>query len=128
MRRGPPTTPYRAIVSPSCSASASMSATFVPPGLHFKFPFGVDTATIVPVKRQLKQEFGFATPGARDPYQSAHPRDRRRETQMVTGELNAALVEWMVQYRIADPGKFLFEVRDPSETLHNVPSRSCEKY
>ena len=31
----------------------------VPPGLHFKIPLGVDTATIVPVKRQLKQEFGF---------------------------------------------------------------------
>ena len=31
----------------------------VPPGLHFKLPLGVDVATIVPVKRQLKQEFGF---------------------------------------------------------------------
>ena len=38
----------------------------VPPGLHFKLPLGIDTATIVPVKRQLKQEFGFATPGATD--------------------------------------------------------------
>jgi membrane protease subunit HflK len=27
----------------------------VPPGLHFKLPLGVDAATIVPVKRQLKQ-------------------------------------------------------------------------
>ena len=54
----------------------------VPPGLHFKLPLGVDEATIVPVKRQLKQEFGFATPGARDPYQS--PRDGKRETEMVT--------------------------------------------
>jgi len=32
----------------------------VPPGLHFKFPLGIDMATIVPVKRQLKQEFGFS--------------------------------------------------------------------
>ena len=39
----------------------------VPPGLHFKLPLGIDTATIVPVKRQLKQEFGFTTPGAADP-------------------------------------------------------------
>ncbi|MGB8526098.1 MAG: SPFH domain-containing protein, partial [Rhodoplanes sp.] len=38
----------------------------VPPGLHFKIPLGIDVATIVPVKRQLKQEFGFATPGATD--------------------------------------------------------------
>jgi membrane protease subunit HflK len=80
----------------------------------------MDTATIVPVKRQLKQEFGFTTPGASDPYQSPRPQDGKRETQMVTGDLNAALVEWVVQYRISDPVKFLFEVREPSETLRYV--------
>lgn len=90
----------------------------VPPGLHFKLPLGVDVATIVPVKRQLKQEFGFSTPGARDPWQS--PKDGKRETEMVTGDLNAALVEWVVQYRISDPAKFLFEVREPRETLRYV--------
>ena len=63
----------------------------VPPGLHFKLPLGIDVATIVPVKRQLKQEFGFATPGAADPYQTS--RDGKRETQMVTGDLNAVLVD-----------------------------------
>ncbi len=90
----------------------------VPPGLHFKLPLGIDVATIVPVKRQLKQEFGFATPGATDPYQTS--RDGKRETQMVTGDLNAALVEWVVQYRISDPFKFLFDVREPSKTLRDV--------
>ena len=90
----------------------------VPPGLHFKLPLGIDKATIVPVKRQLKQEFGFATQGARDSFQGT--RDGRRETQMVTGDLNAALVEWVVQYRISDPVKFLFEVRQPVGTLRYV--------
>lgn len=90
----------------------------VPPGLHFKFPLGIDVATIVPVKRQLKQEFGFTTPGANDPYQA--PSDGRRETEMVTGDLNAALVEWVVQYRVSDPAKFLFEVREPAATLRYV--------
>lgn len=92
----------------------------VPPGLHLKFPLGIDLATIVPVKRQLKQEFGFSTPGATDPYQSPRKYDHNRETQMVTGDLNAALVEWVVQYRISNPVKFLFEVREPSETLRYV--------
>jgi membrane protease subunit HflK len=94
----------------------------VPAGLHFKLPFGIDATTIVPVKRQLKQEFGFTTPGATDPYQGARDgrRDTRRETEMATGDLNAALVEWVVQYRISDPVKFLFEVREPSETLRYV--------
>lgn len=94
----------------------------VPAGLHFKLPLGIDTATIVPVKRQLKQEFGFTTPGARDPYQGARDgaQETKRETEMVTGDLNAALVEWVVQYRISDPVKYLFEVREPAETLRYV--------
>lgn len=92
----------------------------VPPGLHFKLPLGIDVATIVPVKRQLKQEFGFTTAGATDGFQSPSGRDTRRETEMVTGDLNAALVEWVIQYRISDPQKFLFEVREPSETLRYV--------
>lgn len=92
----------------------------VPPGLHFKLPLGIDVATIVPVKRQLKQEFGFSTPGANDLRQTSVRRDGKRETEMVTGDLNAALVEWVVQYRISDPRKFLFEVREPSETLRYV--------
>ncbi len=94
----------------------------VEPGLHFKLPMGIDAATIVPVKRQLKQEFGFTTPGASDPYQSPRggERETKLETEMVTGDLNAALVEWVVQYRISDPVKFLFEVREPSETLRYV--------
>ena len=100
----------------------------VPPGLHFKLPLGIDVATIVPVKRQLKQEFGFATAGATDPYQI--PRDATQETQMVTGDLNAALVEWVVQYRISDPVKFLFDVREPRGTLRDVSEsvmRECRR-
>lgn len=92
----------------------------LPPGLHFKFPFGIDTAKTVPVKRQLKQEFGFNTPGATDEFQSSLNYDSLRETQMVTGDLNAALVEWVVQYRVSDPAKYLFEVREPRDTLRYV--------
>ena len=92
----------------------------VNPGLHFKFPLGIDLVSILPVKRQLKQEFGFATVGAHDEHQSSRSQDSKKETQMVTGDLNAALVEWVLQYRIADPVKFLFEVREPAETLRYV--------
>jgi membrane protease subunit HflK len=78
--------------------------------------------TIVPVKRQLKQEFGFTTPGATDPYQSPRGGEKeiQLETQMVTGDLNAALVEWVVQYRVSEPTRFLFKVREPSGTLRYV--------
>lgn len=90
----------------------------VPPGLHFKIPFGVDVATILPVKRQLKQEFGFYTENATNPDQYSDAPEE--EAPMVTGDLNAALVEWVVQYRIADPFKYLFAVREPGTTLRDV--------
>lgn len=88
------------------------------PGLHFKLPLGADSVTILPVKRQLKQEFGFATQGSTNPSQNSP--DLAQQSQMVTGDLNAALVEWVVQYRIAEPRKFLFEVRHPGETLRDL--------
>lgn len=91
-----------------------------PPGLHFKLPFGIDTALNVEVERQLKQEFGFATGGATNPWQYSEPGEQALEKSMVTGDLNAALVEWVVQYRIEDPQQYLFEVRDPDATLRHL--------
>lgn len=89
-----------------------------PAGLHFKVPWGADEVTIVPVKRQLKQEFGFSTPGATNPDQVRN--DPQAQSQMVTGDLNAALVEWVVQFRIEDPKKYMFDVRNPGETLRDL--------
>ena len=85
------------------------------PGLHFKLPFGVDKVTLVPVRRQEKLEFGFGTPNATNPYQVSH--EPEQEQDMVTGDLNSARVEWVVQYRIDDPRQYLFSTSDPEETL-----------
>ena len=90
----------------------------VGPGLRFKLPFGIDTVTIVPVKRQLKMEFGFGTARATDLNQLAS--EPERESDMVTGDLNAAHVEWVVQYEISDPEAFLFNLRDPGPTLRSL--------
>jgi membrane protease subunit HflK len=90
----------------------------VQPGLRFKLPLGIDKVTVIPVRRQLKQEFGFATRGATNPHQ--YSADSDREKRMVTGDLNSALVEWIVQYRISAPVDFLFKVRHPEETLRDV--------
>jgi membrane protease subunit HflK len=89
----------------------------VPSGLHFKLPLGVDRARIVPVKRQLKQEFGFGTLGASNAAQSEANSEWLEEKSMVTGDLNAVLVEWVIQYRIERPDHYLFNVRDPDATL-----------
>ena len=91
------------------------------PGLHFKLPFGIDQVYVLPVERQLKQEFGFATEGATNISQySEYPEERQFERSMVTGDLNTAVVEWIVQYRITDAEKFLFKVLDPEDTLRDM--------
>ncbi len=90
----------------------------VGPGLRFKLPFGIDSVTIVPVKRQLKMEFGFGTPGAND--RSQISQQPRLESDMVTGDLNAAHVEWVVQYEISDPEAYLFNMREPAATLRDL--------
>ncbi|MBX3423649.1 MAG: FtsH protease activity modulator HflK [Pirellulaceae bacterium] len=87
-------------------------------GLRFKLPFGVDRVNIVPVKRQMKQEFGFSTEGATNRWQSSNEQDFERS--MVTGDLNAANVQWIIQYRILEPRDYLFSVREPDDTLRHI--------
>jgi membrane protease subunit HflK len=90
----------------------------VEPGLHFKLPLGIDEVSVLPTRRQLKIEFGFATSGYTNPDQVG--RQPGEEKSMVTGDLNAALVEWVVQYRIDDPKEYLFDVRNPGQTLRDL--------
>jgi modulator of FtsH protease HflK len=92
----------------------------VPSGLHFKIPLGVDDVNVVPVKRQLKQEFGFGSPGATNPWQSSPDTEWNDEKSMVTGDLNVALVEWVIQYRIEKPDHYLFNVRHADATLRDA--------
>jgi len=92
----------------------------VDPGLHFKLPFWIDRVVEIPVLRQMQQEFGFGTSGATNPYQFTDSREQIEERSMVTGDLNAALVEWVIQYRIESPEDYVFNVRNPDETLRDA--------
>ena len=94
------------------------------PGPHGKFPFGVEQVQKVPVQRQLKQEFGFRT--VRADIQSSFRKDEKTaaESLMLTGDLNVATVEWIVQYKIADPYKYLFKLRDVEETFRLMAEAS----
>lgn len=87
------------------------------PGPHLKLPFGIETVRKVPVQRQLKMEFGFRTvrPGVRSEF--ASPAAAKAEALMLTGDLNVAVVEWIVQFRIHDPKAYLFNVRNVPETF-----------
>ncbi len=81
------------------------------PGLRAKWPWPVQTVTKVPVQRQLKVEFGFRTEsaGVRSQYAAGQFPD---ESLMLTGDLNVAVVEWTTQFRVNDPYKYLFKVRN----------------
>jgi membrane protease subunit HflK len=87
------------------------------PGLHFKLPLGIDRVTKVPVQRQLKMEHGFRTVRSDARSSFAETPETRAEALMLTGDLNVAVVEWIVQYRIRDAYAFLFHVRDVPETF-----------
>ncbi len=89
------------------------------PGLHFKLPLGIERAINVPVRKVFKEEFGFRTikPGVRTVYDTS---DFGAESLLLTGDLNIADVEWVVQYKIKDPKKFLFSVRDPERALRDL--------
>ncbi len=91
----------------------------VNPGLNFKLPLGIEQVYKVPVERQLKEEFGFRTAqaGVRTRYEE---RPYKEESLMLTGDLNAAEVEWIVQFRIKDPYKFLFRVRNAIKTFRDI--------
>ena len=89
------------------------------PGLRLKLPYPVQTVTKVPVQRQLKQEFGFRTEQAsvRSRFSTA---GLEGESLMLTGDLNVGVVEWTTQFRVSDPYKFLFKVRNLGETFRDM--------
>jgi len=94
------------------------------PGLHFKLPLGVETARMVPTARVLKEEFGFRTvavstvAGEKTRYNT---RDSYKdESLMLTGDLNVIDVQWIIQYRIEDPIRYLFHVRDTQKTIRDT--------
>jgi membrane protease subunit HflK len=90
----------------------------VEPGLNIKMPFA-ERVDKVPVERQQKLEFGFRSSNGSQ--QSEYSKDGvDNESLMLTGDLNLADVEWVVQYRISNAYNYLFKVRDPESTLRNI--------
>ncbi len=89
------------------------------PGLNIVLPFWLETVYKIPVQRQLKHEFGFRTTGtgSRSNYATSGYQD---ESSMLTGDLNLADVEWVVQYRIVDSYKYLFRVRNAEKALRDM--------
>ena len=90
------------------------------PGLNFKLPLGIDTVTKVNVKRVQTEEFGAAV-GEPDYRPRTKPgTDAANVALMLTGDLNVAVVPWIVQYRVKDPYNFLFKVANVRQLLKDM--------
>ena len=101
-------------------------AGFADPGLHLKMPFGIDQVYLVQTGRVLKEEFGYRTvnPGVRTTY---NKNGLDGESLTLTGDLNVSDVEWIVQYQIADPFKYIFNIKDPVGTIRDISEAMVRK-
>ena len=90
------------------------------PGLHLKFPLGIDRATKVKTKLILQEEFGFRTKNVRGRRTQYSQEGFKEESLMLTGDLNVADVEWITQFQISDPKKFLFHIRNPVQSIRDI--------
>lgn len=90
-----------------------------PPGLHWKIPMGIETLDKVVTEQIFKQEFGFQTirSGVRSQYGASKSTE---ESRILTGDLNIAVVEWVIHYKKVDPVKYLFKVRNVESTIRDV--------
>ena len=88
-------------------------------GLHAKLPLGIEKLTKVNIEHVYKEEFGYRTKkaGVITEYETKRYPE---ESLMLTGDLNCAEVEWIVQYKIAEPAKYLFKVKEPKVTLRDL--------
>ncbi len=101
-------------------------SSFAEPGLHFKIPFGIEQVYLVPTGRVLKEEFGFRTvqPGVRTTYTK---RGLEEESLTLTGDLNVSDVEWIVQFQVSDPFKYIFKIKDPVGTIRDIAEAMVRK-
>ncbi|MCF8081012.1 MAG: protease modulator HflK, partial [Desulfobacterales bacterium] len=94
------------------------------PGLNMKLPVGIEQVTKVKVRRVYKEEFGFRTMGENERTRFTSSTDDESVSLMLTGDLNVAVVPWIVQYRIKDPYNYLFKVHDVRRLLKDMSEAS----
>ena len=87
-------------------------------GIHLKWPAPIQTVIKIPTKRELEMEFGQRAKTSSN--RRAARSEIEEESLMLTGDLNVAVVPWKTQYRIAEPDKFLFKVKDPIGTFRDM--------
>ena len=97
------------------------------PGLNFKLPAGIEKVNKVKVRRVYKEEFGFRSARIDSRSRVSSASENINVSLMLTGDLNVALVPWIVQYRIKDPYNYLFKVRDVRRLLTDMSEASMRQ-
>ncbi len=98
------------------------------PGLHFKWPWPVQTVYKPPVNVVQRIEIGFRTLSDNPPSYISFTNDREMlaEAEMLTGDENIIDCAIIVQYRIKNAVDYLFNVRDQEGTLRDI-AESCTR-
>ncbi|MRX71760.1 FtsH protease activity modulator HflK [Bacillus lacus] len=86
------------------------------PGLHFKWPWPVQRVEKLS-KETFSLQFGYEE-------KDGEIKEFPEETKMITGDENIVLADMVVQWKITDPGKYLFNAEDPQEILFDSTSAS----
>jgi membrane protease subunit HflK len=92
--------------------------------LQVKLPFGIDKNYNIPTK--VIQTMNFGQGEANNSGESiffpssSTSRSTEEEAVMLTGDLNIVNVQWIIQYRIEDPAKWLFNVHERDKTIRDI--------
>jgi len=86
------------------------------PGLHFKLPWPIQSVETLS-KETFSLQFGYEE-------KNGEIQDFPDETKMITGDENIVLADLVVQWKITDPEKYLFNAEVPKEILYDATSAS----
>ena len=89
--------------------------TVTDPGLHFKLPWPIQQV------KKLARETQSLSFGFKD---AAGKMNEINETKMITGDENIVLADLIVQWRITEPEKYLFNSNNPKDILYDATSAS----
>ena len=94
----------------------------VGPGLQTKLPLGIDRNYNIPTRVVQTMTFGQGQRAASygSMFMSTPSGSSAGESIMLTGDLNIVDVQWIIQYRIEDPAKWLFNVQERDKTIRDI--------
>lgn len=97
----------------------------VGPGLQTKIPLGIEASYNVPTQVVQTMTFGYRPSAANSPFFGNT--DFANESLMLTGDLNIIDVQWIVQYKIEDPVKWMFNVESRETTIRDISQSVMNK-